>query len=237
MPRKHLIALGINKKQQSQAKLWMKLAKEIKVAAKLGGTNIDANPRLKSAIDKALLNNLSKESIDKNIFGTNKENELLQDLEYELFAQHGLQLIVTALSDNVNRTISSIKGYASKLNANLAKQNSVKNNFSLLGEFLFEKDNVFCANFILEKLNLCPIKDIIENEDCIQVLVEPKDFLFVKKQIEENQLKLIDHNIKYIPYTFVDISDEQFTKLKNFLELCNNDDDIQNVVTNLGEVI
>lgn len=237
MPRKHLIAIGINKKQQSQAKLWMKLAKEIKVATKIGGNNIDSNPRLKSAIDRALLNNLSKESIDKNIFGINKENEILQDLEYELFAQNGLQLIVSALSDNVNRTISSIKGYASKFNANIAKQNSVKNNFRLLGEFLFEKNDVISENYILEKLNICPIKDIIENDDFIQVLVEPKDFSLVKNHIEKNELKLIDHNIKYIPYTFVDISQEQFAKLEKFLELCNNDDDIQNVVTNLGEVI
>lgn len=237
MPRKHLIAIGINRKQQSQAKLWMKLAKEIKVATKIGGNNIDSNPRLKSAIDRALLNNLSKESIDKNIFGINKENEILQDLEYELFAQNGLQLIVSALSDNVNRTISSIKGYASKFNANIAKQNSVKNNFRLLGEFLFEKNDVISENYILEKLNICPIKDIIENDDFIQVLVEPKDFSLVKNHIEKNELKLIDHNIKYIPYTFVDISQEQFAKLEKFLELCNNDDDIQNVVTNLGEVI
>lgn len=237
MPRKHLIVLGINKKQQSQAKLLMKLAKEIKNAAKIGGNNIDANPRLKAAIGKALLNNLSKESIDKNIFGTNKENEILHDLEYELYAQNGLQLIVSALSDNANRTISSIKGYASKLNGNIAKQNSVKNNFRLLGEFLFEKNDVVNADFILEKLNLCPIEDIIENEDCIQVLVKPKDFLFVNNHIEKNQLKLIDHNIKYIPYIFVDIYQEQFDKLEKFLELCNNDDDIQSVATNLGEII
>ncbi|MCQ2747752.1 MAG: YebC/PmpR family DNA-binding transcriptional regulator [Mycoplasmoidaceae bacterium] len=62
MPRKHLVASQTNKKQQMQAKIWLKLAKEIKAAAKVGGPNIDANPRLKATVDKALANNLwSKE--------------------------------------------------------------------------------------------------------------------------------------------------------------------------------
>ncbi|MEF9984840.1 MAG: YebC/PmpR family DNA-binding transcriptional regulator [Malacoplasma sp.] len=237
MPRKHLIALGINKKQQTQAKLWMKLAKEIKVAAKIGGTNVDSNSRLKRAIDKALANNLSKESIDKNIFGANKDSELLQDLEYELFAENGLQLIVEAVSNNTNRTISAIRGYAAKLNANIAKQNSVKTNFKLRGEFLIPNDNDMSLDYILEKLIDSPIEDIINNDDCYQVLVLSKDFNAVKKIIDDVPIKLIDSGIRYVASTYVDISKEQFLKLEKFLESCNNDEDIQNVVTNLGDII
>ncbi|MEG1009504.1 MAG: YebC/PmpR family DNA-binding transcriptional regulator [Clostridia bacterium] len=216
----------------------MKLAKEIKVAAKLGGTNVDSNPRLKRAIDKAFANNLSKDSIDKNVFGANKDFELLQDLEYELFAENGLQLIVQAVSSNANRTISSIRGFAGKLNANIAKQNSVKTNFNLRGEFLIPNDNDKTdVDYILMNLIEEPIKDIIINDDCYQVLVMPKDFSSVKKVIDELPIKLIDSGIKYVPTSYVDISKEQFAKLEKFLESCNNDEDIQNVVTNLGEII
>ena len=70
MPRKHLIASQNNKKQQDNAKVWMKLAREIRAAAKMGGPNIEANPRLKAAVEKALQNNLSKESIERNIKGS-----------------------------------------------------------------------------------------------------------------------------------------------------------------------
>ena len=69
MPRKHLVASQTNKKQQNNAKIWQKLAKEIKVAAKIGGPNLEANPRLKAAVDRALQFNLSRESIAKNING------------------------------------------------------------------------------------------------------------------------------------------------------------------------
>ena len=69
MPRKHLIANQTNKKQQAQAKMWQKLAREIRASVKVGGPNPEANPRLKSAISKALQNNLSRESINKNING------------------------------------------------------------------------------------------------------------------------------------------------------------------------
>ena len=78
MPRKHLIASQNNKKQQDNAKIWMKLAKEIRAAAKTGGPNIDANPRLKAAVEKALQNNLSKESIERNIKGAQKDTSNLE---------------------------------------------------------------------------------------------------------------------------------------------------------------
>ena len=93
MPRKHLIASQTNKKQQSQAKLWQKLAREIRAAVKVGGPNPEANPRLKSAINKALQNNLSRDSINRNINGGNKDTEKLENLEYEAYGPNGLQII------------------------------------------------------------------------------------------------------------------------------------------------
>ena len=142
MPRKHLIASGINKKQQMQAKIWMKLAKEIKAAAKVGGPNPEANPRLKAAIDKALQNNLSRESIDKNINGSQKDASALMDLEYEGYGPNGLGVIVKALTDNENRTVSALRGYFTKLDGKIAKQNSVKTNFNYSGEIILDKENL-----------------------------------------------------------------------------------------------
>ena len=126
MPRKHLISSQTNKKQQNQARIWQKLAREIKAAVKVGGANVEANPRLKSAILKALQNNLSKESINKNINGAATDTENIHVLEYEAYGPEGIQIIISAITDNVNRTISNVKSYLNKLGAKLAKQNSLK---------------------------------------------------------------------------------------------------------------
>ena len=98
MPRKHLIAAGINKKQQSQAKIWNKLAKEIKAATKVGGANPDTNPRLKTAIDKALQNNLSRESIERNINGASIDKSQQNEYLFEIYGPNSIAIMVMALT-------------------------------------------------------------------------------------------------------------------------------------------
>ena len=243
MPRKHLIASGINKKQQMQAKIWMKLAKEIKAAAKVGGPNPEANPRLKAAIDKALQNNLSRESIDKNINGSQKDASALMDLEYEGYGPNGLGVIVKALTDNENRTVSALRGYFTKLDGKIAKQNSVKTNFNYSGEIILDKENLTEDKLmevifnIIETLNATeePIENTIENEDCFQVITNPKYFYKIRDEIKK-ELKVISSEIKYIPNDYVNLSQDEFNKLERFLNQCEDDDDIQWVITNFGEV-
>lgn len=243
MPRKHLIASGIIKKQQQQAKVWMKLAKEIKAAAKVGGTNPDANPRLKAAIDKALQNNLSRESIEKNINGSQKDASALMDMEYEGYGPNGLGIIIKALSDNENRTVSAIRGYFTKLNGRIAKQNSVKTNFKYAGEIILEKtlseDELMEKIFtVLESIQTTeePIEETIENDDCFQIIVNPKHFYKVRDELKKLDINIISSEIKYIPNDYVDLSQEDFQKLERFLNQCEDDDDIQWVITNFGEV-
>lgn len=246
MPRKHLIASGIIKKQQTQAKIWMKLAKEIKAAAKVGGPNPEANPRLKAAIDKALQNNLSRESIDKNINGSQKDAASLMDMEYEGYGPNGLGIIIKALSDNENRTVSALRGYFTKLGGKVAKQNSVKTNFSYSGEILLDKENLNedkLMELIFEVIESIgdvdeePIENTIENEDCFQVITNPKYFYKIRDGLKDKGLKIITSEIKYIPNEYIDLSKDEYTKLERFLDQCEEDDDIQWVVTNFGEVI
>lgn len=235
MPRKHLIASGINKKQQSQAKVWNKLAKEIKAAAKVGGPNPDANPRLKAAIDKALQNNLSRESIQKNINGAEKDKDALTDYLYEIYGPKGLAIIVQGLSDNQNRLLSSLKGYLSKLKAEIGKPNSVKTNFNYSGQVIVSKENM-TEDLLMEKTLDLAIDEIIENEDCFEILVNPKDFYNVRDEMSKREINIIESEIKYIPTTYVNLDQENFEKLQRFLDSCEEDDDIQWVVTNFGEV-
>ncbi|MCF0217690.1 MAG: YebC/PmpR family DNA-binding transcriptional regulator [Malacoplasma sp.] len=247
MPRKHLIASGINKKQQLQAKIGNKLAKEIKAAVKVGGPNPDANPRLKAAIDKALQNNLSKESIEKNIKGSNKDPNTLIDAEYEGFGPNGLKIIVKTLTDNNNRALGALRGYFSKLNGEITKKNSVKNSFFYSGEIISSKNNL-TLNDLMEKIlvslekievsqNEEPITEINELEDCFQIILLPKYFYKLRDLLKESGVEILESEIKYISHDFVNLNKEDYTKLERFLDQCNDDEDIQWVITNFGEVL
>lgn len=231
MPRKHLIASGINKKQQAQAKMWMKCAKEIKAAAKIGGPNPEANPRLKAAISRALQNNLSRESIEKNINGANKDASSLKEIYYEAYGPNGIAILIKVLTDNEQRSVSAIRGYLSKLNGQLAKPNSVKMIFEELGEFIIDKQK---ANE--EQILNCTLDFQLENfqdeEDSYLIYCKPSLFFEIKDAFTKNNIEVYSSEIKYIANQYVSIGDEYKEKYAKFIDSCDDDDDISWVVTN-----
>ena len=230
MPRKHLIASGINKKQQQQAKIWMKCAKEIKAAAKIGGPNPEANPRLKAAIVRALQNNLSRESIEKNINGANKDSSTLKELYYEGYGPNGMGIIIKALTDNEQRTISAIRGYFSKLHGNIAKSNSVMILFDELSEFVIDK--IYSEEKILEAVLECDIVDLVDDDDCYVLTAKPNEFVKINECLEKNNISTLSAEVRYIPQSTVSINDEHKPLYERFINQCEDDDDIQWVVTN-----
>lgn len=234
MPRKHLIASGINKKQQQQAKIWMKCAKEIKAAAKMGGPNPEANPRLKVAIERALNNNLSRDSIERNINGASKDADNLKELTYEGYGPNGLAIIVRALTDNEQRTISAVRGYFSKLQGQIAKPNSVSMLFNEYGQLLIDKKTKTLDEWF-ELLVDQDIVDINEDDEIIEILVQLKDFSATKLILENNNANIQSAEIKLIPTDFISLDDHARERLVRFVNACENDDDISWVITNYEE--
>lgn len=237
MPRKHLIASQTNKKQQSQAKVWQKLAREIRAAAKVGGSNIEANPRLKAAVQKALANNLSRESIDRNINGVNNDKEKLEVLEYEAYGPNGLQIIIHVLTSNPNRSAGNIRGYLSKLGGKIAKPNSVKTFFENKGIIIVPKSDKVSVDSLLELTMEYNILDILEHEDGYEIYTAPDCFYEVVELLKKNNIQIYASDLKLIanePIESLDESSEK--KLTNFIESCDEDDDIQWVVTNYNQI-
>lgn len=234
MPRKHLIASGINKKQQQQAKIWMKCAKEIKAATKMGGPNTEANSRLKVAIERALNNNLSRDSIERNINGASKDIDNLKELTYEGYGPNGLAIIVRALTDNEQRTISAVRGYFSKLQGQIAKPNSVSMLFNEWGQLLIDKETKTLDEWF-EILIDQSIIDINEYDQIIEILVKPEDFSTVKLILEKNNANIKSAEIKLIPNDFISLDEYARERLVRFVNACENDDDISWVITNYEE--
>lgn len=237
MPRKHLVASQTNKKQQANAKLWQKAAREIRAAAKVGGPNLDGNPRLKVAVDKALRVGLSRESIDRNIAGASKDVENLVNLTYECYGPNGTQFIVQALTDNSNRTASNLRGYLSKIHGEIARANSVKIFFDNYAQFIMLKNDKTNQDSVEEVciLNDIDLKDFRPyGEDAYEALVNPTQFFEAKKTFKDAGFKLHDAEVKLIAQNKVDITDEKvMEKIEHFIDSCNDDDDIQSVVDNL----
>lgn len=237
MPRKHLIASSINKKQQQQSKVALKCVREIKAAVKVGGPNPEANPRLKAAISRALENNLTRETIQRNISNC-KDSEVLKELMYEGYGPRGLAIIIKALTDNEQRTVSNIRGYFSKLKGELSKPNSVKMLFNEYGQFIIAKNDQISEDKILELTLNYNIVDLQHDESAFELLVMPEDFYNVKNLLTENSnLKILSSEIKLIPQTFVDVTEAEDALLQRFIDTCEDDDDIQWVVTNVGDIL
>lgn len=237
MPRKHLIASSINKKQQQQSKVALKCVREIKAAVKVGGPNPEANPRLKAAISRALENNLTRETIQRNISNC-KDSEVLKELMYEGYGPRGLAIIIKALTDNEQRTVSNIRGYFSKLKGELSKPNSVKMLFNEYGQFIIAKNDQISEDTILELTLNYNVVDLQHDESAFELLVMPEDFYNVKNLLTENSnLKILSSEIKLIPQTFVDVTEAEDALLQRFIDTCEDDDDIQWVVTNVGDIL
>lgn len=237
MPRKHLIASSINKKQQQQSKVALKCVREIKAAVKVGGPNPEANPRLKAAISRALENNLTRETIQRNISNC-KDSEVLKELMYEGYGPRGLAIIIKALTDNEQRTVSNIRGYFSKLKGELSKPNSVKMLFNEYGQFIIAKNDQISEDKILELTLNYNVVDLQHDESAFELLVMPEDFYNVKNLLTENSnLKILSSEIKLIPQTFVDVTEAEDALLQRFIDTCEDDDDIQWVATNVGDIL
>ena len=188
---------------------------------------------MKAAIEKALQNNLSKEAINRNILGANKDQKNLINLTYECYGPNGIQIIVNALTDNQNRVIANLHGYLAKLGGQIAKQNSVKMFFTELAVFRVSKNSKTTYDFLLELLLPYEIVDLIEG-DIYEILAKPKDFFAINNELKKNQCDIIFGEVRLVANEKKEIHDNLLMeKIQRFLNQCEQDEDIQSVVTNI----
>lgn len=201
----------------------------------VGGPNPQANPRLKAAIERALDANLSSESIRKNIEGLGKDEKALVENEYEFFAERGLKIIIHVLTDNVNRALSNINNYVGKLGGTLAKKNSVKKSFSDFGFFTVKKTPEVDEITIMDLLKQYKLVDVeeVSGNDALELIVERVDYYNVKAVLEQNQIEISASDLSLIPNETINADEGLRRKLEKFFAQCNQDGDIQWVVTNV----
>jgi len=217
-----------------RGKLFTKLIREITVAAREGGGNMEANSRLRLAVQRGKEANMPSENIDRAIKkGTGElAGVTYENVSFEGYALGGVAVIVEGLTDNRNRTTSEVRSIFTKRSGNMAGAGSVSFQFEKKGIFLVKKEN-----FDEEELMTAAIDsgadDFTFDEDFYQITCSPQDFDKVRSALSVKKIKVESGELSMIPKNSVKIEDaETAKKVLTLIEELEDNDDVQNVYSN-----
>ena len=215
----------------ARGKVFSKIAKEIIVAASMGGGNIDDNITLRALVQKAKGVSMPKDNIDRAIKrGTGElEGGKLEEMMYEAYAPGGVAIIVEALSDNKNRAASEIKNVLTKNGASLAQQGAVSRMFQRKGQILISTDAIE-EDALMDLALEAGAEDMQRDGDQFEVLTAFTDYAEVANAISDAGIETLSSEITMIPDMPTNIDDkDQGQKLMKMIDLLEELDDVQNV--------
>ena len=219
----------------ARAKAFSKLARMVTVAAKLGGGDPDANPRLRLAIDKARLVNMTKDSITRAIKkGTGEGSEgNFEELLYEGYGSGGVAILLEVLTDNRNRTAPEVRKIFEKAGGNLAANGSVVWMFERKGVFEIEPGEDLGEDRLMEIALEAGAEDLVQVGDRFEIRCEPEHFSDVKAGLERFSVPLAGGEVAYVAKNHNEISEvETARKVLRLLDALDEQDDVQGVYAN-----
>lgn len=221
-----------NRQDEKRGKLFTRLIKEITVAAKLGGGDTTANPRLRLAVDKAGDANMSKDTvqraIQKGVGGMDGVN--YEEIRYEGYGIGGAAVIVDTLTDNRVRTVAEVRHAFSKYGGNLGTDGSVAFMFKHCGQFLFAPGT--SEDQVMEAALEAGAEDVSgDDEGGLEVLCAPADFSQVKAALEKAGLKAEVAEITMKPLNETILTGEDAVRMQKLLDMIEGLDDVQEVFT------
>ncbi|HEO65769.1 MAG TPA: YebC/PmpR family DNA-binding transcriptional regulator, partial [Spirochaetes bacterium] len=217
-----------------RGKVFTKLIKEITVVARMGGGDLEANPRLRLAVNKAKEANMPGDNIERAIKkGTGElEGVHYEEILYEGYGPEGIAFIMDILTDNRNRTVAEIRKILSKHGGNLGESGSVG--------WMFEKKGVIMIpsaqhteDEVMEVALEAGALDIAVEEDVIIVYTSPEGFEQVKNTLLDKNITIENSELTRIPQNTMKINQDKVEKLMNLFEILDDHDDVQSVATNL----
>ena len=221
------------KADKQRSKIFSKLSKEITVAAKLGDKDPSMNPRLRSAIQSARSANMPKDNIERAIDKSSANAESnFENLRYEGFGPDNVAVIVETLTDNKNRTASNIRTIFQKAGGSLGTQGSASHNFNQMGVIKIDKSEI-SEEQILELAIDAGADECITKDDFHEVQCSVNEIYNVKKNLEKKIENFISTEIEWIPLNSVKVSDDQQIKIIEFFEILEENDDVQNIFSNM----
>ena len=217
-----------------RSKIFSKLSKEITVAAKLGDKDPDMNPRLRSAIQAARAANMPKDNIKRAIDKSSGNLGMsLENIKYEGFGPEKIAVIIEAVTDNKNRTASQLRTIFNKNGGSLGSSGSASHNFNQVGVIRIDKKEIK-EDQILELAIESGASECISNEVFHEIHCDKKNVYNIRKILEKNISNFISTDIEWIPNSKVMVSKENLELTNSFLEDLDDNDDVQNIYTNLN---
>ncbi|HPV43396.1 MAG TPA: YebC/PmpR family DNA-binding transcriptional regulator [Spirochaetota bacterium] len=213
--------------------LFTKIIREITVAAKNGGDDITANPRLRTAIAKAKANNMPNDNIERAIKkGTGTlEGVTYEEIQYEGYGPGGVAIMVSCLTDNRNRTTAEVRAAFTKHGGNLGETGSVGYLFNRKGYMLIEAGQTN-EDTVMELLMDNNVEDIKTEDGNIEVVTPPDGYNEVHDVLVNKGFKLIEDEITFIPQTTVTLDEKKGSQCLRLIETLEDLDDVQNVYSN-----
>ena len=217
-----------------RGKIFTKIIKEISVAARLGGGDIDANPRLRTAVLKAKSVNMPKDNMERAIKKGTGDLEGVDYIEliYEGYGPGGVALIIETLTDNKNRTAADVRSTLTKNGGNLGETGSVSYLFHRKGVIIFDTEK-YSEEEIFEVALEAGADDVSTEGDIIEVLTSPDDFHTVVDALEAAGFENTSAELTLVPESTVTLSLEKTAKALKLIDKIEDYDDVQSVSTNL----
>ena len=221
------------KRWSNMAKTFTRIGREIVITVKEGGTDPSSNSRLRAVVQNAKNANMPKDNIERAIKrASEKSNDDFKEILLEGYGPHGIAVLIEAATDNNNRTVANIRSYFNKFDGNLATSGSV--------EFLFYHNcyiEVSGQGIDIEELELKLIDfgvlEVTKSDDLITLISRFEDFGLIQKELEKRNLQIISSEFERLPKVTKNLNEEQKVKIDKLIDLIDEDDDVQNVYTDL----
>jgi len=221
------------RQDEKRGKIWTRIIREITVAARQGGADVSANPRLRLAIDKAKAANMPADRIKYNVdkASGNLEGLTYEEIRYEGYGIGGAAIIVATMTDNRVRTVAEVRHAFSKHGGNLGTEGSVAFQFKHCGQIIFAPGT--SEDKVMEVALDAGAEDVITGDDgAIEVLTAPNDFEAVRNALEAAGLKAEVAEVTMRPENTIDLAGDDAARMQKLLDVLEDLDDVQDVFHN-----
>lgn len=221
------------RQDEKRGKVWTRLTREIIVAARAGGGDVNMNPRLRLAIDKAKAANMPSDNIKRNVDKAtgNLDGVTYEEIRYEGYGIGGAAVIVDCMTDNRVRTVAEVRHAFSKYGGNLGTEGSVAFQFKHCGQFILAPGT--CEDRVMEVALEAGAQDVITSEDgAIEVLAAPTDFEAVGKALEAAGFKPELAEVTMRAENTIGLAGEDGARMQKLLDVIEDLDDVQSVFHN-----
>ncbi|MBL7883453.1 MAG: YebC/PmpR family DNA-binding transcriptional regulator [Bacteroidia bacterium] len=227
--RKHKMFARYDK----MAKGFTRAGKEIAIAVKLGGPDVNGNARLRIAVQNAKGINMPKDRIDAAIKrASSKDEKGLEEVVYEGKGPFGIGILIECATDNPTRTVANVRMHFNRNGGELGKTGSLDYLFERKGVFTIKNENINMEELEFELIDF-GAEEIESDENEVIVYTAFTDFGAMQKALEAKGLNIVSSELERIPTSTVELSDEQMAEVMNLVEKLEEDDDVQKVYHNI----